>query len=137
MHAAAAVRPASVPMVGLLRLLLWAEAIGGIALAILLSVLASRAASSGDISAEEGLRFAAGGAFVLAILCLVASRGARKRRPWAWTLGAMLQVVVAVATGVAVLVAEWQPLYLLAFGFAAAVMLVLSTASVRRALGQA
>jgi hypothetical protein len=48
----------------------------------------------------------------------------------------MLQVIAAVATGVAVLVAEWHPLYLIGFGLAAVVMLVLSTTSVRRALGQ-
>jgi hypothetical protein len=43
---------------------------------------------------------------------------------------------VAVATGAAVMIAEWHPLFLVGFGLAAIVMLVLSTASVRRALGQ-
>jgi hypothetical protein len=49
----------------------------------------------------------------------------------------MLQVIIAVATGIAVLTVEWHPIYLVAFGAAAVVMLVLSTTSVRRALGQA
>jgi hypothetical protein len=130
-------RSSSVPMIGILRLLLWSEAIGGILLAIFLSMAADAVGGRDGASAEEPLRFAAGGAFVLAILALVASRGARRRRPWGWTLAAMLQVIVAVATGVAVLVAEWHPAYLVAFGLAAVVMLVLSTTSVRRALGQA
>ena len=49
----------------------------------------------------------------------------------------MLQVVIAVATGIAVLNVEWHPIYLVPFAAAALVMLVLSTTSVRRALGQA
>ncbi len=126
----------SVPMVGALRALLWAEAIGGLLLAIFLSMAASTLGARDGIAAEEPMRFAAGGAFILAILALVASRGARKRRPWGWTLAAILQVIIAVATGVAVLVAEWHPLYLIGFGLAATVMLLLSTTAVRRALGQ-
>ncbi len=125
------------PMVGVLRVLLWAEAIGGLVLAIFLSMGASTIGAGGDTAAEEPLRFAAAGAFLLGLFALIASRGARKRRPWAWTLSAILQVIVAVATGVAVLVAEWHPVYLIGFGLAAIVMLVLSTTAVRRALGQA
>jgi hypothetical protein len=98
--------------------------------------MVASAVGNGDTAAEEPLRFAAGGAFLFAIFALFASRGARRRRPWAWTLSAMLQVVAAVATGAAVLVAEWHPLYLVGFGLAAVVMLLLSTTSVRRALGQ-
>lgn len=128
--------PGSAPMIGVLRAFLWAEAIGGLVLAIFLSMAAATLGARDGVAAEEPLRFAAGGAFVLGILALVASRGARKRRPWAWTLAAILQVIVAVATGVAVLVAEWHPAYLVGFGLAAVVMLVLSTAGVRRALGQ-
>jgi hypothetical protein len=123
-------------MIGALRVLLWAEAIGGILVAIFLSMAAATIGARDGTSAEEPLRFVAAGAFVLAILALVASRGARKRRPWAWTLAAMLQVIIAVATGIAVLVAEWHPLYLIGFGLAAVVMMVLSTTVVRRALGQ-
>jgi hypothetical protein len=48
----------------------------------------------------------------------------------------VLQLVLAIGTGVAVMTAEWHPVYLAAFGLAATVMLVLSTTSVRRALGQ-
>jgi heme A synthase len=73
---------------------------------------------------------------LFAILAAAASRGARKRKGWAWTLSAMLQVIAAVATGIAVLVTEWHPLFLVGFAGAALVMLVLSTTSVRRALGQ-
>jgi peptidoglycan/LPS O-acetylase OafA/YrhL len=131
---------ARVPMVGVLRALLLAEAAGALVLAIFLSLLAGAQGEfvGGDAgrSAEEGLRFAAGGAVLFAIAAAIASRGARRRRPWAWTLAAILQVIGAVATGVAVLVTEWHPLFLGGFAIAAVVMLVLSSASVRRALGQ-
>jgi hypothetical protein len=126
----------SVPMIGALRVLLWVEAIGGLLVAIFLSMAAATLGAREGTSAEEPLRFVAAGAFVLAILALVASRGARKRRPWGWTLAAMLQVIIAVATGIAVLVAEWHPLYLIGFALAAIVMMVLSTTVVRRTLGQ-
>ncbi len=130
---------ASVPMIGALRVLLLAEAVGGLVLAILLSMIAGRVAPDpdGGRSTEELIRFAAGGAFILAILAAFASRGARRRRPSAWTLAAILQVLAAVGIGIAVIVAEWHPLYLVGFAATAVVMLVLSTASVRRALGQA
>jgi len=139
-QALASVPNARVPMVGVLRALLLSEAGGALALAIFLSLLAGGQSEfvGGDAgrSTEEALRFAAGGALILAILAAVASRGARRRRAWSWTLAAMLQVIVAVATGVAVLVTEWHPLFLVGFVAAVLVMLVLSTASVRRALGQ-
>jgi hypothetical protein len=121
------------PMVGVLRTLLLAEAAGGLVLTIFLSMAASVASPD----AEVPLRFAAGGALLLAIFAAVASRGARRRRSWSWTLAAILQVVIAVATGIAVLTVEWHPAYLVPFAAAVLVMLVLSTASVRRALGQA
>ena len=129
-----------VAMIGVLRALLLGEAAGGLALAIFLSLMAGGQTDfvGGDSgrAAEESLRFAAGGALLLAIGAAVASRGARRRRPWAWTMAAILQVIVAVATGAAVMIAEWHPLFLIGFGLAALVMFVLSTASVRRALGQ-
>ena len=121
------------PMVGVLRTLLLAEAAGGLVLTIFLSMAASVASAD----AEVPLRFAAGGALLLAIFAAIASRGARRRRSWSWTLAAILQVVIAVATGIAVLNVEWHPAYLVPFAAAVLVMLVLSTASVRRALGQA
>ncbi|HUF07229.1 MAG TPA: hypothetical protein VMP86_07570 [Candidatus Binatia bacterium] len=128
------------PMIGLLRALLLGEMLGAIVLTILLSMLAAalRDFLGGDSgrAAEETVRFAAGGTFLFAILAAIASRGARRRRPWAWTLAAVLQVVLAVGTGAAIFVATWTPLYLVGFALAIAVMLVLSTASVRRALGQ-
>ena len=118
--------------VGLLRILLLGEAAGGLGLAIGLSVLAS--AQSEPV--EQTLRFVAGFSFLFAILAAVASRGARRRRSWAWTLTALLQLVLAIGTGIAVLAADWHPGYLFGFTLATVVMLVLSAASVRRALGQ-
>ena len=141
--AAASSAPATarVPMIGLLRALLIAEAIGGLVVAIFLSLIAAEvrdaAAASGAPSSEDAIRFGAAGALIVGILALVASRGARRRRPSAWTLAAVIQVMVAIGIGIAVLVAEWHPLYLVGFALAAAVMVVLSTASVRHALGQA
>ena len=128
------------PLVGVLRALLFGEAILGLAVAVFLSLLAAALADflGGDSgrAAEERVRFAAGGAFLFAIGAAIAARGARRRRPWAWTLSALLQLVLAIGTGVAIMVASWHPLYLIGFALAAIVMLVLSTASVRRALGQ-
>jgi hypothetical protein len=124
-------------MVGMLRALLLAESAGGLALTIFLSMAASAVGARQGPDAEVPLRFAAGGAFLLAILAAIASRGARRRRGWSWTLAAMLQVVIAIATGIAVLNVEWHPIYLVPFAAATLVMLVLSTGSVRRALGQA
>ena len=129
-----------VPMVGVLRALLLSEAVAGLGLAIVLSLLAAAerdflGGGSGR-AAEQTLRFAAGGAFLFAIFAASASRGARRRRAWAWTLAAILQVVLAIGTGIAIMAVEWQTLFLIGFGAAAIVMLVLSTTSVRRALGQ-
>ena len=128
---------ARVPMVGVLRALLIAEAIAGLVVAIFLSMGAAQVGAHAGPDAEVPLRFAAGGALLLGIFAAIASRGARRRRAWSWTMAAMLQVIIAVAAGIAVLAVEWHPVYLVAFGATVAVMLVLSTASVRRALGQA
>jgi hypothetical protein len=123
---------ASVPLVGVLRVLLLVEAALGLAVTILLSLLAADA----ERATEETLRFAAGGSFIFAIAAAIAARGARRRRSWAWTLSAVLQLVLAIGTGIAVIVATWHPAYLAGFALAAAVMVVLSSAPVRRALGQ-
>ncbi len=128
---------ARVPMVGVLRALLLAEAVAGLVLAIFLSMGASQVGVHEGPDAEVPLRFAAGGALLLGIFAAIASRGARRRRSWSWTMAAILQVIIAVAAGIVVLGVEWHPVYLVAFGAAAGVMLVLSTASVRKALGQA
>ncbi len=120
------------PMMTVLRFLLLAEAIAGMALAIYLSVVAGEAGAD----AETSLRFAAGGAFLFAIFAAVASRGVRRRRGWAWTLSAILQVVLAIGTGVAVMTAAWHPAYLAGFAVATVLMVVLSVPSVRDALGQ-
>jgi MFS family permease len=83
------------------------------------------------------VRFAAGASFLFAIFAAIASRGARRRRAWAWTMAAVLQLILAIGTGIAVVTVEWHSIYLIGFGLAATVMLVLSTASIRRVLGQA
>ena len=128
---------ARLPMLGLLRVLLLTEAATGLALAVFLSLVADAVGDRSGVADETNLRFAAGGAFLFALFAAIASRGARRRRGWAWTMAAILQVLLAVGTGVAITVAEWHPAYLIGFGLASAVMLVLSVASVRRALGQA
>ena len=129
-----------VPAIGLLRALLLGEAALGVGLAVFLSLLASGLPDSvgGEpgLVAEQNVRFAAGFSFVFAILAAVASRGARRRRGWSWTLAALLQLILAVGTGIAIVAATWHPAYLLGFALATGVMLVLSTGSVRRALGQ-
>ncbi|MEO6294246.1 MAG: hypothetical protein ABIP01_05025 [Candidatus Limnocylindria bacterium] len=129
-----------VPMVGVLRALLLGEAAATLVLAVALSMLAAalRDFLGGDAgrAAEETVRFAAAAAVGFAIFAAIASRGARRRRTWAWTLAANLQVIAAIGTAIAVLTAEWHPLFLIGFGAAAVVMVVLSTASVRHALGQ-
>lgn len=120
------------PMIGALRVLLLTEAALTLGLAIFLSMLAADAGRA----AEETIRFAAGGAFLFAIFAAVASRGARRRRSWSWTLAALLQVAAAIGTSVAIMTATWHPAFLVGFAAPAAVMLVLSTPSVRGALGQ-
>lgn len=132
---------ARVPMMSILRGLLLSEAVIGLGLAIFFSLLAAgfRDIVGGDTgrAAETSIRFAAGGAFLFAIFAAVASRGARRRRAWAWTMAAVLQLVLVIGTGIAVMIAEWHPVYLVGFALGAVVMLVLSAASVRRSLGQA
>lgn len=128
------------PGIGLLRALLLGEAALTLTLAIVLSMLASALNDflGGDAgrAAEQTVRFAAGFSFLFAIFAAVASRGAHRRRAWSWTLAALLQLMLAVGTGIGIITATWHPAYLLGFAFAAIVMLVLSAASVRRALGQ-
>ena len=127
-------------MVGTLRALLLTEAALGVAAAVFLSVLAGALrdflGGESGLTAEQNVRFAAGGAIVFAIFAAIASRGARRRRRWAWTLSALLQLVLAISTGLAIMLAAWHPAYLIGFALAASVMIVLSSGSVRRALGQ-
>jgi len=126
--------------IGLLRALLLAEAALGLGLTIFLSLLASalRDFLGGDsgVQAEQTVRFVAGFSLIFAILAAVTSRGARRRRGWSWTLAALLQLALAIGTGIAVIVATWHPAYLIGFALAATVMLVLSSGAVRRVLGQ-
>lgn len=126
-----------------LWVLLLAEAVLGVAVAIILSnVAGDQYASLGDSgsAAEESTRFAAGGAILFAIAALTAAIGARRRRSWSWTLGAVLQLVLAIAAGIALFAAGAEgasAAYLVAFALAAGTMILLSTSGVRRALGQA
>ena len=124
--------------IAFLRVLLLIEAALGVAIAIALSMLAGGAndGSGAGITAEENLRFAAGFAFMSAILAAVAARGARRRRAWSWTLAAVLQLLAALGTGAALTIGSWHPAYLLGFAASAVMMLVLSTGPVRRGLGQ-
>jgi hypothetical protein len=135
-----AASPARVPLMGVLRGLLLSQAILTLALAVFLSLLAAglRDFLGGDAgrAAETTVRFVAGGAFLFAVFAAIAARGARLRRRWTWTMAAILQLVLAIGTAVAVMVAEWHAVYLLGFALAAVTMLVLSAPSVRRALGQ-
>ena len=127
-------------LLGVLRAVLLAEAAITLGLAIFLSVLAGEARDlvTGDAAAasESTIRFAAAAAFLFAMAAGIAARGARRRRGWSWTLAALLQLVMAIGIGVAVMTASWHPAFLVGFGLAAVVMMVLSAASVRRALGQ-
>jgi len=125
-------------MLGVLRGLLLLEAAAALALTIFLSMLAAAVGSGlGDGPGETTIRFAAGGTILFAIFAAFASRGVRRRRPGSWTLSAILQVLLAIGTGVAIMIAEWHPLFIVGFGLAAVIMLVLSAGSVRRGLGQA
>jgi len=127
------------PMIGILRALLLLEAAGGLVVAILLSLIAGQLESTGaegDLDRAITIRFAAAAAFFFGLFAAIASRGARRRRGWAWTMAAILQVLLAIGVGVAIFVAEWEPYYLGGFAPAVLVMLVLSTSAVRRALGQ-
>ena len=124
------------PLIGALRTFLLAEAALALAVTVLLSMLAGGIETVVGEGDATPARFAAGAAFVFAILAAVASRGARRRRAWAWTLSAILQLLLAIGTGVAVLTADWHPSFLVGFALATAVMVVLSTTTVRRALGQ-
>ena len=128
----------------LLWVVLLIEALLGLAVAIALSLVAGgyRASLAGEaaLSAEEGARWAAGGAFVFAIGALVAALGARRGRAWSWTLAAVLQLILAIAAAIAMFAAGRPDLvaaYLVAFALAGGAMLILSTPQVRRALGQA
>jgi hypothetical protein len=122
------------PALPILRVLLLLEAAGGLAVTIIVSLAANRLEDAG--SDATAIRFAASGAFILAILAAVASRGVRRRRGWGWTLAALLQVLVAIGTGVAILTSDWHPLLLVGFAAPVLVMLLLSTSAVRRSLGQ-
>jgi hypothetical protein len=120
------------PMLGALRGLLLIEAAAALAVTIVLSVVAGEIGGSDKIP----IQFAAGGTFLGGILAATASRGVRRRKGWGWTLAAILQVVVAIGTGLAVLNIEWHPALLIGFGLPTLVMLVLSSGAVREALGQ-
>lgn len=123
--------------------MLLAEAALGLLAAIQLSILAGeyRVTLSGEaaVSAEVSTRFAAAGAFILAIGAVVAVVGVRRRRAWSWSLAALLQLIMAVGAALAMVTAGEEGItvgHLLAIGLAGLAMLLLSTPQVRRALGQ-
>lgn len=140
--AAARARPAAHRAVTALWILLLAEAALGLFMAIYLSDVAGdyrTALGDAGIGREESTRFAAGGAFLFAIAAFITANGARRHRTWAWTPAAVLQLILAIAAGIALFAAGGEgtaAAYLLAFALAAATMVLLSTSSVRRALGQ-
>jgi hypothetical protein len=118
-----------------LCVLLLAEAAFALVVTIFLSLVAGEQSGS----AETSTRFAAGGAILFAIAAYVAFRGAWRRRSWSWTLAAVLQLVLAIAAGIAMVTAEEGAapvVYLIAFALAAGTMTLLSTSAVRRTLGQ-
>ncbi len=121
-----------------LRWALLLEAAAGVALAVILSLVATgiRNLNPDDIGADAGVRFAAAGAFLLTVALAIVARGVRRRRSWSWTAAAMVQVLVAIGTAAAVLIADWHPAYLIGLGVAAALLVLLSMPAVRRALGQ-
>lgn len=116
---------------GVLRALLLLETAAGLAGAIGLSILAGN-----DPANEIPLRFAAAASLFFGLFAAIASRGVRRRRGWSWTMGAVLQVLLALGTGIAILVAPWHPAMLAGFALPVLIMLVLSVGSVRGALGQ-
>jgi hypothetical protein len=132
-------RPISAPRntwITLTRGVLLLEAALTLGLSIFLSLLASALRDFSGPDAETTVRWAAAAAFLFAIAAAIASRGVRRRRGWAWTTAAVLQLIMAVGTAIAVLNAEWHPLFLVGFGLPALAMLVLCTPAVRRELGQ-
>lgn len=118
-------------MPAVLRLLLLLEALGLLGVTIALSMMAGQAGAD-----EVPLRFAAGGTIILAILALYAARWVQQRRSRGWTMAAIIQVFIGFGTAAAIFVAEWQAAFIAGFAVPTLVMLVLSTASVREALGQ-
>ncbi|MEP7081762.1 MAG: hypothetical protein ABI841_02170 [Chloroflexota bacterium] len=121
--------------IGALCFLLLLEAAFALVVTIGLSLVAGEQGGG----AETSTRFAAGGTFLFAIAAYVAYRGARRHRSWAWTLSAILQLILAIGAGIAMVTAGENgvtPAYLIGFALAAATMLLLSTSGVRRALGQ-
>lgn len=130
------VEATSTSLTGVLRFLLLLEALAGLLIAIVLTMLAAgvERGLGGD---GTNIQFAAAGAFMLGLFAAIASRGVRRRRGWAWTMSAFLQVLIAIGTGIAILVLPWHPALLAGFALPTLAMIVLSTASVRHALGQA
>lgn len=119
------------------RVILLGEAVLALGVSIFLSLLASGMGTFSGPEAEITVRWASAAAFLLAVAAAIASRGVRRRRGWAWTTAAVVQLLIAVGTGVAVLNVAWHPAYLVGFMLPALAMLVLCTGAVRRELGQA
>ncbi len=126
--------------IGSVRIVLLVEALATVALAIVLSLLA--AAERNFLGGESGARAetlfqcAAAGAFLLGVAAAIAARGVRRRRAWSWTTSAVVQLLVAVGTAIAVVALPWHPAFLIGFAVPSLAMLLLCLPSVRRALGQ-
>lgn len=107
---------------------------GGLAFA--LGVGLSMVAGALDRRTAVGVEFIAAAAVIFAIVSYFAARGSLRRRPWSYTLAAMLQLVMALSLGLAAFANGWQAPYVGAFGLAGAIMVTLSAQSVRTALDQ-
>ena len=119
----------------LLTALLGLEAVLALAAAIFLSMIAGAADEAGN-DAGTGLRFAAGGAVIVAIVAYRAARNAWRARPRAYPQAAIIQLAVVAGLALAMVVAGWQPLYLAVIALAAGVFVLLSMPSSRDALDQ-
>lgn len=119
----------------LLAVLLGLEAVLALAVAIGLSMVAGAADEAGD-GAATGLRFAAGGAVIAAIVAYRAARNAWRARRRAYAQAGILQLVVVAGLALGMVVAGWHPALLGVIALATGVFILLSTQSVRNALGQ-
>lgn len=124
----------------ILRTVLMLEALLTLAAAIVLSMLAAALSDflggSSGRAAEETVRFVAAFAFLVAVAGAITARGVRRARPWAWTAAAILQLIVAGASAVALLIGPWHPAYIAGFVLPVLGLLAVSAPSVRRTLGQ-
>jgi hypothetical protein len=118
-----------------LTALLAAEAVLTLAGGIALSMVAGAADEASDATGTP-LRFAAGGAVILAFIAYRAARNAWRGRPRAYPQAAILQLGLLGGLAVALLVIGWQPALVAVMVLPAAVFVLLTTRAVRESLGQ-